>query len=1149
MPGILVMNHTGYDAAATPRDGETKKRDYDGRLVNGDRNDRSDTPAGPSTTNRVSAKNTATNGASTAVAAHAGPTLDQYSQLPPEIAHIPMDQYNALSVMLERMSQQAYNDLTATLSKMADLPLAPATNGLSNGLASHGASGQENAEINKRKKLLLLKFAQESRSKFIKLLVLTEWGKKAALDVSKLIDLFSWTREQSDHMNHVDRQLERIKYHSNSARENNPDINTALEILSTGKADWMPHLDYISPEPISSTQALKLLRYMNTSLSIRLNLHESLPRHLRNWRIHSGRVTFIIENSFEFDVISFVEDASEQWLFIDLRLLFTPAPTITIGSRFFMQIKAQADFVLSEKGLTGLFDFLHNFILTHKISVLRSQALSLARGAWAGSLKVEPVHRELVVQYWTNRPGKKNWIDIGLSSNKPKSGKVSWRGSPIPSLTMRWFRHGKEVGNFKLSIDWNHLSMERIVNAIIAHHTADILRSIKSGLSPGLSPQAKYSDKEPADCSLNANLGSKTNSISLSIEPVTGAFRMQPANAVSTRAENAFNRGLEPAHMGRILTSVLAQALSGSIQRFAQQLGWQPVARQSLQVSVVKAAVKLDFLEYALYWPHGWSSKWTFATIIEASGESWWIFELDDKGTSIEYAEQIRLDRQNEEPLPMDRAMMASLERIAVQIVSFRVTARKLEKEKKLFQLRTDLMPQDQSLIRRWALHLQTTDLLKTRSGENAWLEPNVSIVCDGLSAKNQTVRHLASGRMVMGVAADMQKLMATSQRSNFSFSEDGSFKISLSTPFGHDILGELRARLRDINRLRSFATTLQKRQMRLGRSSLQRVTFQYGPSSSIATVNFGSEKEISLEMSPKNPQYRILGLLTDIANERTAAPFTANASDANGLDRFCTTLILTRSVLKVLQELESHTPGNINNPKIHAHAVFKYRLTYANPVCSFDVRLMPKEDRVYWFIEDNFRTRGQDTRPTPERGPGHRRLEELQTKLKVLFCGKGDKWFGTRTGIVAELDGAAEALGKLHECVLTCKMEGGYKAPPPLEQRAATKAQAQAQALSHNQQSNGPPHPTQQQQQQMQQQRMQQQMQQGRNQQQQAQRVKQQQHLQRQQQAQQNQRSQAPGVPNMRPAQPPQQGRAPLQQQQKQARPGQSQNNVIEID
>lgn len=1052
MPGILNMN-SGSDVAAALRDGESRKRDHDGKLINGSW-DSDSSKAAASGTLAVNGGDARSMSRMDSKSDAAGMSVGQSMEEPPEISHIAIEAFHPLSVLLERIAQQCFNELNETLSKMNDIPIQPQTNGvLQNGTSPH--TSVENDKANVQKKMMLIEFAKNNRAKFIKLLVMTDWGIKSSKDIRKLIDLYNWTREQDLNMEAADYAIDSIKRNTGYVRENNPDITTALEILSTGKADWMPSLGYITPEPISSQQALKLLRYMNSSLSIRLNLHETLPRHLRNWRISTGRATFIIDGEFEFDVISFVEDTSDQWLFIDLRLLFAGAPTIAVGSPFFMTVKNQADFILRDSGLSGLFDFLHNFVLTHKIAVLRTQAVAMLRSGWAGNFKVEPVHRELVVQYWADRPGKKNWIEIGITTNKTKKNKNSWRGKPIPSLTTRWFRQGMLVKDVNLDFDWKDLSMERMIKHVIAVHTADLLRSTRVALNPRLQAEYASSEIDPTACMLKTSLGNGLNSLTLSLETITGNYILQPATSITSRAEYAINQGREPAHIGNILTQVLAQSLLSTVQKFAQHLGWKPVARQSLNLDLLKAAVPLDILQYALYSPQGWPSKWAFAAVVDSSGESWWTLELGTNGSTVQHAEEIRLSRPDQGPLDIDRNVLASLERLGRQIISMRMSAREVEKQKKSCQLTSESQIAAvgaASRAPRWALHLQTADLLKIKAGEQPWLEPIIAVTYEGRSVASNKVFHIASGRMVKDIAADMQKLMSSSSQTNFSFAEDGHFKILLSTPFGESFIGELSARLRDVNRLRAFATTLQKRKIRLDTSSLQRVQFSYGPSPYTASLNFSSEKQITIEMSPGNPHYRLLKPLTAMVNDDM--PFTpADNIDANGLDRFAATLIITRPLMSVFRKLNIRTPGNVRNPAIHVHSMYRYRITYDNPVCTFDIRLTPKDDELFWSVEDCLRSRAADMRPASERAQGHRRLDTLNEKLKEVFRSRGEHWYGTRNGMVAKLYGIRDALEKLDKAILSCKMEGGYIAPPPLVQ---AKQQAPQQPQQQAQQPNG---------------------------------------------------------------------------------------------
>lgn len=234
MPGLRIMNSTGADS----RDGENRKRTHDGKLVNGERTPRKDAPAvnGP-----VNASNM--NGAVTSAAI----TSEQLAELPPEIVHLSSEFYHPLTRLLQRISQECFNDLNHVLQTMAEVPVSQHPNGVMiNGLGGYANGIQDNSDVNKQKKLLLMKFAQENRAKFIKLLVLTEWGKKSSFEISKLIDLFQWTREQGTAMDLVDIQVEHIKLLTAAARQMNPDIRTALEVLSKGKAEWIPDVSISS---------------------------------------------------------------------------------------------------------------------------------------------------------------------------------------------------------------------------------------------------------------------------------------------------------------------------------------------------------------------------------------------------------------------------------------------------------------------------------------------------------------------------------------------------------------------------------------------------------------------------------------------------------------------------------------------------------------------------------------------------------------------------------------------------------------------------------------------------------------------------------------------------------------------------------------
>lgn len=187
-----------------------------------------------------------------------------------------------------------------------------------------------------------------------------------------------------------------------------------------------------------------------------------IPFPLNEYQVHDGRVTFSVPGEFELDLSIAEEDVASQFYFIDLRFLFTPSSPIPKG-RFFNELDSQINGILKMKGLTGCFDFIHNLVLVNKINILFKQAISLSRGQWTGALRVELLHRILVVHYWPDKSGPKSWLEIGAYSGRQQRQKVSYLG-------LRWVRGGKDCDSSQVHFDTETLSMESILRKIGRAH-------------------------------------------------------------------------------------------------------------------------------------------------------------------------------------------------------------------------------------------------------------------------------------------------------------------------------------------------------------------------------------------------------------------------------------------------------------------------------------------------------------------------------------------------------------------------------------------------------------------------------------------------------------------------------------------------------
>ncbi|EDN94139.1 hypothetical protein SS1G_10008 [Sclerotinia sclerotiorum 1980 UF-70] len=195
--------------------------------------------------------------------------LDRIHDLPPEVEHITFN-FLSLTELLNRLAQSSHNELRQEITKLASMPTPQSA---INGSSSHITKEDDTSNDNVNKKVSLLDFAQTQHSRWVKQLVLLDWSRKAD-QVSKIIDLNVHLIHKRGLYNIILAHIGDVKKKLCDIDSPSPDLKTAVEVLSTGKANWMPDLGYIPPPPMTSKEILKSLEKLNTLLSIRLNLHE-----------------------------------------------------------------------------------------------------------------------------------------------------------------------------------------------------------------------------------------------------------------------------------------------------------------------------------------------------------------------------------------------------------------------------------------------------------------------------------------------------------------------------------------------------------------------------------------------------------------------------------------------------------------------------------------------------------------------------------------------------------------------------------------------------------------------------------------------------------------------------------------------------------
>lgn len=168
------------------------------------------------------------------------PMRPRMNDLPDEIVHITQG-FVPLSLLVTRLAQHTHNSLQEKIAELAKMAL-PAS--ALNGTTSHSAQGPDDTSTeNLHKKGALLHFAQDMHAKWIKALVITEWSRNASL-VSKLIDLKFHIDQQRILFDGCLDDMVNVKRDLTFARMPSPDLKTALQVLSTGNAPWVPDVSY-----------------------------------------------------------------------------------------------------------------------------------------------------------------------------------------------------------------------------------------------------------------------------------------------------------------------------------------------------------------------------------------------------------------------------------------------------------------------------------------------------------------------------------------------------------------------------------------------------------------------------------------------------------------------------------------------------------------------------------------------------------------------------------------------------------------------------------------------------------------------------------------------------------------------------------------
>ncbi|KAE9381835.1 MED14-domain-containing protein [Stipitochalara longipes BDJ] len=1024
---------------------------------------------------------------------------ERINQLPPEIAHITQG-YLPLSRLLSRLAQKTHSDLSSTILELAQMQIPSST---VNGNTSHITTSDDTSPENLAKKLRMLKFAQDAHTEWTKALVITGWSRRAE-DVSRTIDLKIHLDDQAQYYENAVYELGEVKKGLIHARLPNPDLPTALEVLTTGKASWMPDLGYIQPPPLNAKEILKSLENLNTLLSIRLNLHDydNIPLHFKDFTIKSGRVTFKVAGEFEIDLTIADEDPEAQFWFIDFRFMFWPSvPTLTPQIRY--HIESKVNEALAKDGLTGCYKYLHEMVLTHKISEFKKQAIDLAGAKWIETLKVEALNRALSVQYWLDRYGSKgarSWIILGVHSGKRKDNRSDPKATS--RLFIRWFRDSKEVPDLDIQFDTVNITTESLLKTVIAKHVSHILTSIHDNLAAKplfanreLALSLSISLAEPAESELKVQLTNEQH-LTVKIEPISGRILFSPASRLITECENRlYVKSPNPANDGHSYIELLrGQLLAEEIVNRGLSVGWMRIASPGLKPDALQPYLPKGPQPNFLWFRRpGWSENWCITVMMSPGGEQWLLLETADAPANISSGNAaqgrriisfIKVPSKLASPVPTYE-FLSTLNIFSAALVSHYCNLRSLHGTRAAHMLRQSRPSKAVTLP---SIYIKLSELLvskgKSARTKDDWTKGVVRLTFQGLElvppkfedplapipesqASGDLMQRrptqeravmISEARMIVPGPGQPNVLVNINEKvdKDIAFDpETGSFAFRLRSRVGESVIPDLVERLVRVERLVEFIQVFQKHEksLKCESVSLGKIVFTYG---SVAARNGSDVMDLDTTSYPYKATVDFNAMETNMTlvleqnnpHLRISDYLAMVLNGPGGLNDVASLLPLTLPVLRSLDAIENAwTPApdtNKGDVFVNVRAVDWYMVRYNLK------QMAPTPDSPPQMRKIMFEVRLRHRRGDPwwyiKRSDTVNRtskeVDEIDEALKPVWNSKGLGWQGMRVSGVAQMHGVEELLGKVDEVIRNLPVLDA-EAPAPVPTLAPTSAPA----------------------------------------------------------------------------------------------------------
>ncbi|CAG8450926.1 5267_t:CDS:10 [Paraglomus occultum] len=110
------------------------------------------------------------------------------------------------------------------------------------------------------------------------------------------------------------------------------DLLTGIDILTSGSYLRFPKWikETLAPEPIDDAEVQEVLQKLNNTIQVRLMTEEVVPPAMKTYRVHDGRVTFVVPDEFQVS-LTLGPEKDSHWHVVDVKIFVQNARDKFLG--------------------------------------------------------------------------------------------------------------------------------------------------------------------------------------------------------------------------------------------------------------------------------------------------------------------------------------------------------------------------------------------------------------------------------------------------------------------------------------------------------------------------------------------------------------------------------------------------------------------------------------------------------------------------------------------------------------------------------------------------------------------------------------------------------------------------------------------------